>query len=115
MSLIIQGKLEVAPGSKTEPTSGSPRRSPPGRAADRGVGCRYGIDLHETPRWVDVASAEAQRDPPAHTLRSASVGDMRAARSAGTSPATAPIDNAAPNPPAQARVGMTVVQPLAAA
>jgi hypothetical protein len=49
------------------------------------------------------------------TVRSASVGDSRAARSAGTSPATAPISSAAPNPPAHARVGTTTVQPFAAA
>ena len=34
-----------------------------------------------------------------HTDHSASVGDMRAARSAGRSPATAPMSSAAPKPP----------------
>jgi hypothetical protein len=47
-----------------------------------------------------------------HTVRSASVGESRAARSAGSRPATAPIRSAAPSPPAQARVGMTIAQPL---
>ena len=40
--------------------------------------------------------------PGAHAVRSASVGDRRAARSAGSSPAIAPITSAAPSPPAHA-------------
>ena len=40
-------------------------------------------------------------------LHRASVGDMRAARKAGQSPATAPIRMAAPMPPPQARAGIT--------
>src|ERR1700728_1380149 len=39
---------------------------------------------------------------------SASVGDTRAVRMAGSRPATAPIKSAAPNPPAQAVVGTTM-------
>ena len=45
-------------------------------------------------------------------LHSASVGDMRAARRAGMSPAIAPIKMAAPKPPAQASGGTTTDQPL---
>ena len=41
-----------------------------------------------------------------HMLDNARVGDIRAARRAGQSPATAPIPTAAPLPPAQARSGM---------
>jgi len=47
-----------------------------------------------------------------YTVQSASVGDMRAARMAGSRPAMAPMSRAAASPPVQARVGMTVVQCL---
>jgi len=47
-----------------------------------------------------------------HTVRSASVGDSRAARRAGNKPAIAPIAIAAPIPPAHAAVGMTTAQCL---
>jgi hypothetical protein len=46
------------------------------------------------------------------TVRRASVGDMRAARIAGSRPAAAPIRMAAPRPPVQAMVGITTVQSL---
>jgi hypothetical protein len=45
-------------------------------------------------------------------VHSASVGESRAALSAGSRPASAPITRAAARPPAQASVGMAVVQPL---
>jgi hypothetical protein len=48
-------------------------------------------------------------------LQSASVGDMPAARRAGSRPARAPMSSAAPIPPPQARAGMTMAQPLLAA
>ena len=48
-----------------------------------------------------------------HMLHKASVGDMRAARRAGSRPARAPMAMAAPAPPTHASVGMTVAQPLA--
>ena len=47
-----------------------------------------------------------------HTLHSASVGDIRAARSAGHNPATAPMTTDAPIPPPQASGGMTTPQCL---
>ena len=47
-----------------------------------------------------------------HTVRSASVGDSRAARSAGRRPAMAPMAMEAPNPPAQATAGTTMAQCL---
>src|SRR5215467_2372870 len=47
-----------------------------------------------------------------YMVQRAWVGDMRAARIAGSSPARAPITRAAPSPPAQASAGMTVAQPL---
>lgn len=50
-----------------------------------------------------------------HTDHNASVGDMRAARSAGSSPATAPMRRAAVNPLPQARTGMTICHPLVVA
>jgi hypothetical protein len=49
------------------------------------------------------------------TVRSASVGDRRAARIAGSSPAIAPIAIAAPRPPAQAETGTTIAQCLVVA
>jgi hypothetical protein len=45
------------------------------------------------------------------TVRSASVGDRRAARMAGSSPARAPMTTAAARAPAQAWVGMVTVSP----
>jgi len=48
--------------------------------------------------------------PVVYTLQRAWVGDMRAARSAGSSPATPPISTAAASPPAHATAGTTVVQ-----
>ena len=52
-------------------------------------------------RW---SSSESQ------TVLRASVGDIRAARMAGSSPAIAPITIAAARPPAHAVVGTTTVQ-----
>src|ERR1700677_5197425 len=46
------------------------------------------------------------------TPRSASLGDSRAAPVRGNKPASAPIDSAAPKPPAHAEEGMTTAQPL---
>jgi hypothetical protein len=48
-----------------------------------------------------------------YTDQSAWVGDMRAARRAGSSPASPPMRTAAPIPPAQAMAGMTTAQPRA--
>jgi hypothetical protein len=47
-----------------------------------------------------------------HTVRSAVVGDIRAARRAGSRPAIAPMVIAAPIPPAHPVVGMTTAQCL---
>src|SRR5258708_70900 len=52
---------------------------------------------------------------PGQTVQSAWVGDMRAARIAGRSPAAAPMRMAAPMPPPQARAGTTTAQPLVCA
>jgi hypothetical protein len=49
----------------------------------------------------------------AHNVRSASVGERRAARKAGSRPAIAPITIAAPIPPTHAWTGMTTAQPFA--
>jgi hypothetical protein len=57
----------------------------------------------DSSRWLAVAG---------YTAHSAWVGDMRAARSAGSSPAAAPMSTAAPMPPPQARAGTTTAQPL---
>ena len=56
------------------------------------------------------AAAEPVRQ--CQSVHSASVGTCRAARRAGSSPATAPMSSAAPNPPAQASGGTTMAQPL---
>ena len=59
-----------------------------------------------------------ERQPPAattrraHAVRSASVGESRAARIAGSSPAIVPIAIAAAIPPAHAAVGITIAQCL---
>lgn len=53
--------------------------------------------------------------PGRHVVQRASVGDMRAPRTAGRSPATAPMKRAAAKPPVQATVGTTMFQPLAVA
>jgi hypothetical protein len=47
---------------------------------------------------------------PAHTVRSATVGGIRDARTAGIRPANAPIRMAEAMPPAQASTGMTMAQ-----
>ncbi len=51
----------------------------------------------------------------AHTVRSAMVGDIRDARTAGTRPATAPMRIAEAIPPVHASAGMTTAQPFEAA
>src|SRR5277367_3983443 len=48
----------------------------------------------------------------AHMLQRAWVGDMRAARMAGSNPAMAPMRTADASPPAHASVGMTTLQCL---
>src|SRR5207249_3645199 len=51
------------------------------------------------------------RDPlPAHTVRNATVGGIRDARTAGIRPANAPIRMAAAMPPAHASTGITTTQ-----
>lgn len=48
----------------------------------------------------------------AHTVRSAAVGDIRDARTAGISPATAPMRMAEAMPPVHASAGMTTAPVL---
>ena len=56
---------------------------------------------------------ELIRDPlPAHTVRSATVGGSRDARTAGMRPANAPIRMAEAMPPDHASTGMTMAQCL---
>jgi hypothetical protein len=73
--------------------------------------------LTTVPEWRHFREEERHKPSPcvtshSHTVRSASVGERRAARNAGRSPATAPMMMAAPNPPTQARVGTTTDQCL---
>ena len=72
-----------------------------GRASGGSRAAGKGSDL----RWGVVRSGP-------YAVRSASVGERRAARIAGTMPATAPIRIAAPMPPPHASAGITVVQCL---
>jgi hypothetical protein len=70
--------------------------------------------VREDPRW-DTAWRRAPSGwltlvP--HMVQRAWVGDIRAARMAGTSPAMAPMTRVEASPPAQARGGMTVAQCL---
>jgi hypothetical protein len=58
------------------------------------------------PRWLPVPSLAGRAY--LQIVHRAWVGDMRAARRAGHSPATAPINMAAPMPPPQAVAGMTM-------
>jgi hypothetical protein len=57
---------------------------------------------------VDTGPEKRERG---HIDHRASVGDMRAARSAGSSPATAPTSNAAAKPAPHATGGITIVHP----
>jgi hypothetical protein len=69
-------------------------------------GCRAHLDRSGETFELSFAAAVP------HTVRSASVGDNRAALSAGSRPATAPMTSAAPRPPAQATAGITTAQPF---
>ena len=80
-----------------------------------------GAQSHEAVDEIGVARRPG-RGPPrggcaaaAQAVLSASVGDRRAARMAGRIPAIAPMRIAAPMPPPQAAVGITVVQCLVCA
>jgi len=59
-------------------------------------------------RWSGVVRLRLLGRAGSHMLQRAWVGDIRAARRAGHSPAMVPMRMAAPMPPAQARVGMTM-------
>ena len=64
-------------------------------------------------RWRRVA---LERDLlPAHAVRSATAGGIRDARTAGISPANAPIRMAETMPPDHASAGITTAQPFALA
>jgi hypothetical protein len=69
-------------------------------------------DVHRTRMAIQERLAVHSGEVVVQTVLNASVGERRAARIAGRSPAPAPMRMAAPSPPAQAVVGMTVVQCL---
>jgi hypothetical protein len=71
-----------------------------------------GLEIRETLK-KPCFSRQGQRQ--SHTVLSASAGASRAARIAGSSPATAPISIAAAKPPAQAEAGITIAQPFVVA
>jgi hypothetical protein len=89
-----------------------------GRPARRGVhppaGHSRARPHHRADVRVRVRQRPGTRPRPRHprpqTMRSASVGDIRAARRAGSRPAIVPMAMAAPMPPAQASAGITMVQ-----
>jgi hypothetical protein len=106
-----------------------PRRRRPRRGGDRRCGrpcppwpaCDAGAVVHHALFRGWVVAAPGRRCAPglpgfrssaSYTVQSAWVGDIRAARNAGSRPARAPMSRAAASPPAQARVGMTVAQCL---
>lgn len=60
----------------------------------------------------DVAAETSPLMGSSHMLHNAWVGDIRAARIAGISPASAPMSTAAPMPPPHASAGTTIAQPL---
>ncbi len=64
---------------------------------------------------ADVAGDGVTVDPSLQAVRNAAVGDIRDARIAGSSPASAPITMAAAMPPDHALAGMTTAQPFALA
>jgi hypothetical protein len=77
-------------------------------AGPDGVSGRRPLDVSALVRPPPLAAwSEGQM------VHSASVGERRAALSAGSRPARAPMRTAAARPPAQASVGMAVAQPLA--
>jgi hypothetical protein len=63
-------------------------------------------------RAFDNTALASSRSGSIHMLQRAWVGDMRAARMAGRSPAMAPMTRAEASPPAQASGGITVDQCL---
>jgi hypothetical protein len=76
--------------------------------------------ISEQVEHLDSKLAPVERKPTSayrghQTLQRAWVGDSRAARRAGQSPATAPMRMAAPMPPPQASAGMTTSSCLALA
>jgi hypothetical protein len=79
-----------------------------GCSARRAIGSRV-IPRISRARMALPASAGTLRAW-VHMLHRASVGDIRAARMAGSRPAMVPIARAEARPPAQARGGMTVAQ-----
>ena len=84
-----------------------------GAAAGRGeVGGDQRQDAAQACEAIDDLGVAGDRLMVVHAVLSASVGERRAARIAGRMPAMAPIRIAAPMPPPQASVGMTVVQCL---
>src|ERR1700683_1674855 len=81
------------------------RRSVRVSAIRGGLRCRKADGAYRDVRACMVQTWEPQM------LQSASVGDRRAARMAGRSPARAPMSRAAARPPAQAWAGMTAGSP----
>jgi SAM-dependent methyltransferase len=67
---------------------------------------------HGNSRLMSPASPPPPAPRPAHTVRSATVGGIREARTAGVRPASAPMRMAEAMPPVQAWTGITVCQCL---
>ena len=112
-------------GSDLSAAAGALQRSRVGALG--ALGEPAGLAADQQPHRHDRCDSRAAQDPgpltalacdaagTAHRVQRAWVGDRRAARTAGSSPAMAPMMRAAPMPPAHASGGMTIGQPLALA
>jgi hypothetical protein len=69
----------------------------------------------EKPRNAGLSYAPGGSVRSTHTVRNATVGGIRDARTAGMRPANAPIRMAEAMPPDHASAGMTMAQPFALA
>ena len=94
-------------------------RNPAGPAQGRARGQAARSVIGSRPSWGAPLAGDRTIPPEGltcyQTLQRAWVGDRRAARMAGSSPAKAPMTTAAARPPAQASGGMTTVSPWARA
>jgi hypothetical protein len=122
LHLIARGLYNAGIGGTlviTEDTTKNPRRPPVAKLNLRDhaqavvLACETGLVSRAADYQRPSCLLSRQCGPALYTLHSACVGERRAARMAGSSPARAPMTMAAARPPAQASGGMTMAQPLA--
>jgi enamine deaminase RidA (YjgF/YER057c/UK114 family) len=100
------------PGQLVEiDVTATPARYPAGRRG-RGSAAPPAVAVQPGARRGGRRSGDRWLRTAAQTVRSDSVGESRAARTAGSRPAIAPMTMAEAIPPAQATVGMTIAQSL---